>query len=70
MVPTQIAEYERKLTTVTFIIIVVLLITMALAATRWSFDSREKINSPEWERRAYWRGRTLLYRPHAYVHPK
>jgi hypothetical protein len=36
---------------VTFIIIVVLLIAMALAATRWSFDSREKIGSPEWERR-------------------
>jgi len=37
MVPTWLAEYERKPTKVTFINIVVMLIAMALAATRWSF---------------------------------
>lgn len=44
---------------VTFIIIVVLLIVMALAATHWGFDSREKIDSPEWRRRAQRTGSSI-----------
>jgi tmRNA-binding protein len=36
-----------------FIIIVVLPIALALAAGRWGFDSREKLESPEWERRLH-----------------
>jgi hypothetical protein len=36
---------------VTFIIILCLLSALALAAARWGFDSREKFDSPEWERR-------------------
>ena len=39
---------------VTFFIIVVLPIALALAAGRWGFDSREKLESPEWEKRVYW----------------
>jgi len=35
-----------------FIIFLVLLIVLALAATRWGFDSRDGIDSREWERRA------------------
>jgi hypothetical protein len=37
---------------VTFIIILALLIVVALAAARWGFDSRDGIESPEWEQRA------------------
>ena len=37
---------------VTFIILLVLLIALGLAQARWGFDSRDGIESPEWERRA------------------
>lgn len=37
---------------VTFIIILVLLTALALAAARWGFDSRDGIENLEWERRA------------------
>jgi hypothetical protein len=36
---------------ITFIIILGLLSALALAALRWGFDSREKFDDPEWERR-------------------
>jgi cytochrome bd-type quinol oxidase subunit 2 len=35
----------------TLIIIFVLLIALSLVARRWGFDSREKIDSSEWQRR-------------------
>jgi hypothetical protein len=36
-----------------FIIFLVLLIALVLAATRWGFDSRDGIDSPEWGQRAH-----------------
>jgi hypothetical protein len=44
---------------VTFIIIVVLPIALALAAGRWGFDNREKLESPEWEGRVHRRGSSI-----------
>ena len=38
----------------TLLIVVMLLIVLDIAALRWGFDSTEKIDSPEWERRATW----------------
>ena len=37
------------------IIILIVLAAFTLAATRWGFDSRERFDSPEWERRRIWR---------------
>jgi hypothetical protein len=31
------------------------LVAFSLAAMRWGFDSRERLDSPEWERRRIWR---------------
>jgi hypothetical protein len=42
---------ERKTIMATFIIFLVLLIVLALAAMRWGFDSRDGIESLEWEKR-------------------
>ena len=36
---------------VTFIIFLVLLIALDLTAIRWGFDSRDKLESLEWQRR-------------------
>jgi hypothetical protein len=35
-----------------FIIFVALLVALGLTAVRWGFDSRDGIDSPEWQRRA------------------
>ena len=37
------------------IIFMVGLMALDLAALRWGFDSRERFDSPEWERRRNWR---------------
>ncbi len=39
-----------------FDIILIALITLALAALRWGVNSTDGINSPEWERRQRWCG--------------
>ena len=36
----------------TLLIVVTLFIVLDVVALRWGFDSTEKIDSPEWERRA------------------
>ncbi len=36
------------------IIIVALFIVLDVLALRWGFDSSERANSCEWERRAHW----------------
>jgi hypothetical protein len=38
------------------ILIMFALITLALAALRWGFNSTDGINSTEWERRQRWYG--------------
>ncbi len=38
----------------TIIIIVALFIVLDIAALRWGFDSSERVNSREWERRTHW----------------
>jgi hypothetical protein len=38
-----------------FLIVLALLIALDLASLRWGFDSTDKIDSPEWERRSIWR---------------
>ncbi len=38
------------------IILLIILILFDLAANRWGADSRDGIDSPEWERRQEWRG--------------
>ena len=35
------------------IIVIVLFVVLDIAAMRWGADSRERINSREWDRRAY-----------------
>jgi hypothetical protein len=39
----------------TLLILIMLVIVLDIASIRWGFDSMEKIDSPEWERRATWR---------------
>jgi len=42
---------------VTLLVLTMLVIVLDSAALRWGFDSTEKIDSPEWERRATWNTR-------------
>jgi sensor domain CHASE-containing protein len=42
---------ERKTIMAMFIIFLVLLIALAFAANRWGFDSRDGIDSLEWQKR-------------------
>jgi hypothetical protein len=39
-----------------FLIILLLLIVLGIASMRWGYDSRDKIDSPEWLRRQAWPG--------------
>jgi nitrogen fixation-related uncharacterized protein len=39
----------------TLLIVVMVFIVLDIASLRWGFDSTEKFDSPEWERRATWR---------------
>ena len=38
----------------TLLILIMLFIVLDIASLRWGFDSMEKIDSPEWERRIAW----------------
>jgi hypothetical protein len=38
----------------TLLIVVMVFIVLDIASLRWGFDSTEKLDSPEWERRATW----------------
>ena len=40
----------------TMLIVILLLVVLAIASTRWGVDSSDGINSPEWVRRQNWRG--------------
>ena len=39
----------------TLLILMMLVIVLDIASLSWGFDSTEKIDSPEWERRVAWR---------------
>ena len=41
----------------TLLVLILLAIALDVAAWRWGCDSTEKIDSPEWERRAFWYAR-------------
>jgi hypothetical protein len=41
---------------VDIILILIALIVLALAASRWGITTTDGIDSPEWERRRYWYG--------------
>lgn len=38
------------------ILLLVLLLALDYSAMRWGVDSRDRFDSPEWERRRRWRG--------------
>jgi hypothetical protein len=38
----------------TLLVLMMLVIVFDIASVRWGFDSTEKIDSPEWERRVAW----------------
>ena len=41
-----------------FLVLILLLciLILDLTAIRWGYDSRDRLNSKEWERRRHWRG--------------
>jgi hypothetical protein len=39
----------------TLLILMMLVIVLDITSVRWGFDSTEKMDSPEWERRTAWR---------------
>jgi hypothetical protein len=41
----------------TLLVLIVLVIVLDIVTLRWGFDSTDKIDSPEWERRATWYAR-------------
>jgi len=51
---------ERKTIMAMFLIYLVLPIVLSFAATRWGFDSRDKLDSPEWLRRTDRIGSSIL----------
>jgi hypothetical protein len=38
----------------TLLDLILLVIVLGIASLRWGFDSTEKLDSPEWERRVVW----------------
>jgi hypothetical protein len=44
-----------EVTMETLLILMMPVIVLDIASLRWGFDSTEKIDSPEWERRVAWR---------------
>jgi hypothetical protein len=38
----------------TLLILIMLVVVLDIASLRWGYDSTEKLDSPEWERRAAW----------------
>jgi len=38
------------------VIVLLVLVLLALAASRWGVDSTDGVDSPEWARRRAWRG--------------
>ena len=40
----------------TVIILLIAVLVLGVASRQWGFDSTEKIDSSEWERRRQWRG--------------
>ena len=38
----------------TLLILILLVIVLDIASARWGYDSTEKLDSPEWERRVFW----------------
>ena len=47
---------EKEMLTLGFVLFVVFLVALDVAALRWGVDSTDGINSPEWERRQWWYG--------------
>lgn len=43
-----------------FLFFLLFLIVLAFAAPRWGFDSRDKLGSPEWQRRADRMGSSII----------
>jgi hypothetical protein len=43
---------RKKQTMIIFVIFVALLVTLDFAAMIWGFESRDRLNSSEWQRRA------------------
>ena len=39
----------------TIIVLLIALVVLDLVALRWGFDSRDDVESPEWERRRDWK---------------
>ena len=48
-------EY-KEVTMETVLIMIVLCIVLDIASLHWGFDSTERLDSPDWERQATWRG--------------
>ena len=49
--PLTSNEKEKESIMLTIIFLLLALVLLNLAAWRWGFDSRDGIDSPEWERR-------------------
>jgi len=47
-------HWRKEIIMETLPIVVTLFIVFDIVSFRWGYDSREKFDSPEWERRATW----------------
>lgn len=54
----KLSVAERKEPRMVLLIGIALVVLFDIAALKWGADSRDDINSPEWERRVLW-GRAL-----------
>jgi hypothetical protein len=47
-------RWRKEIIMETLFIVIMLFIVLDIASLLWGFDSTEKIDSPEWERRTAW----------------
>jgi hypothetical protein len=47
-------KLEEGMMVEAFLILLIIVIALDVAALRWGVDSTEGVNSPEWERRQQW----------------
>lgn len=48
-------QHKKESMMATFIVLLIALVVLDLVALRWGFDSRDEVESPEWERRRAWK---------------
>jgi hypothetical protein len=52
--PHSRKRWRKEVIMETLLILIMLVVVLDIASLLWGYDSTEKMDSPEWERRATW----------------